>query len=114
MPQLLLTSIGELVAMKDWDWDYVLNLSESDYPVKNSQALRDYLTANMGANFVKSHGHDQLAFVMNQGIDKAFVECEQRMWRLGPRKMQRGIQVGTIYAKIVHMLTCHESSRTYL
>ena len=20
--------------MKDWDWDFVLNLSESDYPIK--------------------------------------------------------------------------------
>ncbi len=79
--------------MEDWDWDYVLNLSESDYPLKTSSALRDYLTANKGANFVKSHGREHTTFVKKQGMDRAFVECEERMWRLGPRKLQRGLQV---------------------
>jgi hypothetical protein len=27
--------LQELLAMQDWDWDFVLNLSESDYPVKS-------------------------------------------------------------------------------
>ena len=32
---MLLSAIKELLEMEDWtDWDFVLNLSESDYPVK--------------------------------------------------------------------------------
>ena len=32
--QMLISSFDELLAMKDWKWDFVMNLSESDYPVK--------------------------------------------------------------------------------
>jgi protein xylosyltransferase len=31
---MLLGSMAELLTMTDWNWDYFLNLSESDYPVK--------------------------------------------------------------------------------
>ena len=31
---MLLDSMAELMTMTDWNWDYFLNLSESDYPVK--------------------------------------------------------------------------------
>lgn len=26
--------IKELLEMKDWNWDYYINLSETDYPIK--------------------------------------------------------------------------------
>lgn len=32
--QAHLQFIKELLAMKEWKWDYYLNLSESDYPIK--------------------------------------------------------------------------------
>ena len=91
--EMLLASIEELLKMDDWKWDFVLNLSESDYPVKSNEALRAYLGANRGRNFVKSHGREPSAFVKKQGLDRAFVECDGHMWRLGPRELQRGIQV---------------------
>ena len=31
-----------------WSWDYVINLSESDYPVKSGADLVQYLTRNAG------------------------------------------------------------------
>ena len=31
---MLLTCISQLLLIKEWKWDFVLNLSESDYPVK--------------------------------------------------------------------------------
>lgn len=31
---MLLSCMQELLDIKDWSWDFVLNLSESDYPVK--------------------------------------------------------------------------------
>ena len=33
--------------MEDWaDWDFVLNLSESDYPVKTQEELVHFLSSN--------------------------------------------------------------------
>ena len=32
--QAHLTFIKELLGMTDWIWDYYINLSESDYPIK--------------------------------------------------------------------------------
>jgi hypothetical protein len=47
---MILSGISELLSLhsSDWKWDFVLNLSESDYPVKSNQALRAYLGANRG------------------------------------------------------------------
>ena len=90
--EMLVASIEELLEMRDWEWDFVLNLSESDYPVKSNEALAAYLGANRGRNFVKSHGREPSAFVKKQGLDRAFIECDGHMWRLGPREVQKGIQ----------------------
>ena len=38
--------------MEDWsDWDFLLNLSESDYPVKTQQELVEFLTNNRSHSF---------------------------------------------------------------
>lgn len=78
---------------QEWNWDYVLNLSESDYPVKPLEELVKYLSVNSGRNFVKSHGRESSVFVRKQGLDRAFVECDTHLWRLGPRKLPLGVQV---------------------
>lgn len=90
---MLLASIQELLAMKDWDWDFVLNLSESDYPIKSREDLVRFLAANKDKNFVKSHGREPDKFVKKQGLDKTFYQCENHMWRLGNRQLPLGIQV---------------------
>ncbi|KAJ8684173.1 hypothetical protein QAD02_019965 [Eretmocerus hayati] len=74
-------------------WDFLVNLSESDYPIKTNVQLVEFLTANRGMNFVKSHGREVQRFLTKQGLDKTFVECEARMWRVGDRKLPRGIQI---------------------
>ena len=44
----------ELLEMQDWkDWDFVLNLSESDYPVKTQEELVHFLSSNR----LTWHGH---------------------------------------------------------
>lgn len=76
-----------------WQWDFVLNLSESDYPVKTLDKLVDFLSANENKNFVKSHGREVQRFIQKQGLDKSFVECETHMWRIGDRQLPWGIQI---------------------
>ncbi|XP_025163648.1 xylosyltransferase oxt isoform X3 [Harpegnathos saltator] len=74
-------------------WDFLVNLSESDFPVKSNNQLIEFLSWNKGMNFVKSHGREVQRFITKQGLDKTFVECEARMWRVGDRKLPDGIQV---------------------
>ena len=56
----------DLLSMPDWDWDFFLNLSESDLPVKSNDALVAFLTTNLHKNFVKSHGKDTPKFIKKQ------------------------------------------------
>lgn len=91
--EMLLNCMSDLLKMDDWDWDFVLNLSESDFPVKTVDKLTDFLTANKNKNFVKSHGREVQRFIQKQGLDKTFVECDTHMWRIGDRTLPDGIQV---------------------
>ncbi len=68
--QMLVSCMTELLNMKDWNWDFVINLSESDYPVKNPEKLMDFLRQNREKNFVKSHGRDPQVFISKQGLDQ--------------------------------------------
>jgi len=91
---MLLSSMGELLSMSDWsDWDFVLNLSESDWPVKSQEQLVQFLSANRGKNFAKGHGREQDKFIKKQGLDRTFHECDTHMWRIGPRTLPLGIQI---------------------
>ena len=91
---MYLSSLSELMSMTDWtDWDFVINMSESSYPFRPMREWRDYLTANKGFNFVASHGPDQLQFVWGEAVNRAFVECDERLWRIGYRNIQIGLRV---------------------
>ncbi|EFA12734.1 xylosyltransferase oxt [Tribolium castaneum] len=90
--EMLLSCMSELLDTP-WTWDFVLNLSESDYPVKQISALERFLGANRDRNFVKSHGRDTQRFLQKQGLDKTFVECDRRMWRVADRRLPEGIQM---------------------
>nr|CAD7427661.1 unnamed protein product [Timema monikensis] len=90
--QMLLASMGELLNL-GWSWDFIINLSESDFPIKTNNQLGEFLTANKGRNFVKSHGREVQRFVQKQGLDKTFVECDAHMWRTGDRRLPWGVQM---------------------
>lgn len=90
---MLLASMDDLRRIADWRWDFVINLSESDFPVKTVDRLAEFLTANRDRNFVKSHGREVQRFIQKQGLDKTFVECDTHMWRTGDRTLPAGIQI---------------------
>ncbi|XP_002007843.3 xylosyltransferase oxt [Drosophila mojavensis] len=89
---MLLQCMQDLL-QSSWEWDFVINLSESDFPVKTLDKLVEFLSANRGRNFVKGHGRETQRFIQKQGLDKTFVECDTHMWRIGDRKLPAGIQV---------------------
>uniref|UniRef100_A0A182XMH0 protein xylosyltransferase n=1 Tax=Anopheles quadriannulatus TaxID=34691 RepID=A0A182XMH0_ANOQN len=91
--QMLLSCMEYLLYESGWQWDFVLNLSESDFPLKTVDQLVTFLTANRGQNFVRNHGREVQRFIQKQGLDMTFVECDNRMWRIGDRPLPAGITI---------------------
>lgn len=90
--EMLLSCMQELLEI-GWSWDFVLNLSESDFPIKTLDKLEEFLGANREKNFVKSHGREAQRFIQKQGLDKTFIECDTHMWRIGERTLPSGISI---------------------
>ena len=88
---VLIQSMTQLLEM-NVKWDFVLNLSESDFPLRSIEQLEAFLAANKGRNFLKSHGRQTRQFIHKQGLDRVFHECEKRMWRVGDRSLPTGIR----------------------
>ncbi|KAL3876733.1 hypothetical protein ACJMK2_034534 [Sinanodonta woodiana] len=87
-----LSFIKDLLSFVDWHWDYYINLSESDYPIKTIESLVSYLSQYKGLNFIKSHGRDTPTFIRKQGLNQNFYECENHLWRIGHRELPKGIR----------------------
>ncbi|KAG9508474.1 Xylosyltransferase oxt, partial [Fragariocoptes setiger] len=88
---MMLSSIEQLLRI-DHPWEYLINLSESDFPIKPLNDLENYIASyKNGTIFLKSHGLDNYRFIRKQGLDRIFYQCENRMWRLGPRILPSGL-----------------------
>ncbi|XP_062244716.1 xylosyltransferase 1 [Platichthys flesus] len=90
---MYLRSMADLLAMRDWSWDFFINLSAADYPIRTNNQLVAFLSKYRDMNFIKSHGRDNARFIRKQGLDRLFFECDTHMWRLGDRKIPDGISV---------------------
>uniref|UniRef100_A0A8C9WL14 Xylosyltransferase 1 n=1 Tax=Scleropages formosus TaxID=113540 RepID=A0A8C9WL14_SCLFO len=90
---MYLQSMKDLLAMQDWTWDFFINLSAADYPIRTNDQLVAFLSKYRDMNFIKSHGRDNARFIRKQGLDRLFYECDTHMWRLGDRKIPEGISV---------------------
>ncbi|XP_039631848.1 xylosyltransferase 1 [Polypterus senegalus] len=90
---MYLQSMKDLLNMADWKWDFFINLSAADYPIRTNDQLVAFLSKYRDMNFLKSHGRDNARFIRKQGLDRLFFECDTHMWRLGDRKIPEGISV---------------------
>ncbi|XP_033944219.1 xylosyltransferase 1-like [Pseudochaenichthys georgianus] len=90
---MYLRSMEDLLKMSDWSWDFFINLSAADYPIRTNELLVAFLSKYRNMNFIKSHGRDNARFIRKQGLDRLFLECDTHMWRLGDRKIPEGIAV---------------------
>ncbi|XP_042159865.1 xylosyltransferase 1-like [Oncorhynchus tshawytscha] len=90
---MYLRSMADLITMTDWSWDFFINLSAADYPIRTNSQLVAFLSKYRDMNFIKSHGRDNARFIRKQGLDRLFFECDTHMWRLGDRKIPEGISV---------------------
>uniref|UniRef100_A0A3Q2QTV0 Xylosyltransferase 1 n=1 Tax=Fundulus heteroclitus TaxID=8078 RepID=A0A3Q2QTV0_FUNHE len=90
---MYLRSMDDLLKMVDWSWDFFINLSAADYPIRTNDQLVAFLSKYRNMNFIKSHGRDNARFIRKQGLDRVFYECDTHMWRLGDRKIPEGVSV---------------------
>ncbi|XP_057716974.1 xylosyltransferase 1-like [Corythoichthys intestinalis] len=90
---MYLRAMEDLLDMRDWAWDFFVNLSGADYPIRTNDQLVAFLSKHRHLNFIKSHGRDNARFIRKQGLDRLFLECDTHMWRLGDRKIPEGIAV---------------------
>ncbi|KAM4717468.1 LOW QUALITY PROTEIN: xylosyltransferase 1-like [Anableps anableps] len=90
---MYLRSMDDLLKMADWSWDFFINLSAADYPIRTNEQLVAFLSKYRNMNFIKSHGRDNARFIRKQGLDRVFYECDTHMWRLGDRKIPEGVSV---------------------
>ncbi|KAJ8251172.1 hypothetical protein GJAV_G00218090 [Gymnothorax javanicus] len=90
---MYLRSMADLLNIKEWSWDFFINLSAADYPVRTNKQLVSFLSQHRDMNFIKSHGRDNARFIRKQGLDRLFVECDTHMWRLGERQIPEGVAV---------------------
>ncbi|XP_054614371.1 xylosyltransferase 1-like [Dunckerocampus dactyliophorus] len=90
---MYLHAMDDLLKMADWSWDFFINLSAADYPIRTNEQLVAFLSKHRHLNFIKSHGRDNARFIRKQGLDRLFLECDTHMWRLGDRKIPEGIAV---------------------
>ncbi|GMR59205.1 hypothetical protein PMAYCL1PPCAC_29400, partial [Pristionchus mayeri] len=67
------------------EWDYIINMSESDELVLSMEELEAQLNSRRGHSFLATHGHSTGRFIEKQGFDYVFLECEHRMWRIARR-----------------------------
>ncbi|KRY88929.1 Xylosyltransferase oxt [Trichinella pseudospiralis] len=89
---MFLSSADQLLQLSS-DWEYLVNLSESDMPLRPVDELSSLLGNCNGTSFLRSHGDTTVAFIRRQGLGKLFVECDYHMWRLGERKLPKGVRV---------------------
>ncbi|GMS80189.1 hypothetical protein PENTCL1PPCAC_2364, partial [Pristionchus entomophagus] len=69
----------------DLEWDYLINMSESDEMILSMKELEAQLESRRGHSFLATHGHSTGRFLEKQGFDYVFLECENRMWRIAHR-----------------------------
>ncbi|XP_028674594.2 xylosyltransferase 2 isoform X1 [Erpetoichthys calabaricus] len=88
-----LQSMKDLLDVKEWKWDYFINLSATDFPTRTNEELVAFLSKYRDKNYLKSHGRENARFIKKQGLDRLFHECDTHMWRLGERRIPLGLDM---------------------
>ncbi|CAG0902761.1 unnamed protein product [Darwinula stevensoni] len=108
-----LRSLGNLPS--NWSWDFVINLSETDFPIRPLEDLEEFLFLNRGKNFLRSHGQEAHMFFKKQALDWLFHQCDDHMWRLAQRPLPQGIVLdgGSDWFVLNHHFVCYLLERMH-
>lgn len=77
----------------DLSWDYLVNLSGSDYPIKPIAELELYLSENLVNEplYLKFHDLNGYDFIKKQALNQNFYQCDNRAWHVGFRELPLGV-----------------------
>ena len=81
---MLLRGIREILEM-EWNFDYVMNISESDFPVRPIEDFEEHLRERNGGNFIAMGKDQMLKFQEGNGLTKTFYNCDDHMYKVGER-----------------------------
>lgn len=81
---MLLRGIREILEM-EWNFDYVMNISESDFPVRPIEEFENHLKERNGGNFIAMGKDQMLKFQEGNGLTKTFYNCDDHMYKVGER-----------------------------
>ena len=88
---MALISFQNLLAIPGWNFDFVLNLSGADYPIKPIDEMAKILGANRGSNFIGVTPY-MANFVFRQRIAFVNFYCEDKVWDMGERELPKGVR----------------------
>lgn len=86
-----LEAFREIFEKFKWNFSFILNLSESDFPLKPIQILTNFLSLYKSYNFLRSHNREPFKFIKSQGIFHTFIHCDNYMYRLASRSLIKNI-----------------------
>ncbi|CUT99591.1 xylosyltransferase [Echinococcus multilocularis] len=76
-----------------WKWDFFINLSETDLPVMPVETLVRLLDSHRGRIFVKQTAEEIFKYIHSEGLQYAFVQCGNYVWRAGVRPPLDGVVI---------------------
>ncbi|KAL5103370.1 Xylosyltransferase oxt [Taenia crassiceps] len=76
-----------------WKWDFFINLSETDLPVVPVRTLVQLLNSHRGRIFVKQTAEEIFKYIHSEGLQYAFVQCGNYVWRAGARPPLDGVVI---------------------
>eukprot|EP00108_Taenia_solium_P009103 TsM_000870400 transcript=TsM_000870400 gene=TsM_000870400 len=91
---LLLSILEDLFQnFSHWKWDFFINLSETDLPVMSVVTLVRLLDSHRGRIFVKQTAEEIFKYIHSEGLQYAFVQCGNYVWRAGVRPPLDGVVI---------------------
>ena len=84
---MMISSMREMLEL-EWDMDFIINVSGTDYLLKTPEELKTFLSEHVGMNFVDGFE----ALKKRNAYNHTYVECNNYMYQIGPRTLPKGIQ----------------------
>ena len=81
---MLLNAIKEMIS-HGWNFDYVMNISESDFQVRPMEQFEEHLRKRNGLNFLSMGINGFVRFQESQGMNRIFYNCDEHMFKMGDR-----------------------------
>lgn len=76
LPFVLKVYLRGILDLLPYEWDYFVNLSGADLPLRPIDDLAAFLEPgrDLGASFLRTHAGDHAGFIRRQGLDQCVLD----------------------------------------